>query len=158
MGAINTRARATRQRVGVVKVPSSISAVTAATLPGSLTTTGKPRQVIISTRLAAILDMQKTAQRVVLELDEAAELPGALHPFGNEIGERVQDFKTAWRGTCTRAGISGLNFHDLRREAGSRMQETPVLTRSWYEISWGTSTSIRPTRIWHRRRCDCARR
>jgi len=38
----------------------------------------------------------------------------------------VDSIKTAWRGTCRRAGIVGLNFHDLRREHGSRMLEGGV--------------------------------
>ena len=37
----------------------------------------------------------------------------------------MKGFKTAWRLTCRRAGIEGLHFHDLRREAGSRLLETP---------------------------------
>ena len=43
--------------------------------------------------------------------------------FGNEIGARVGSVKTSWRATCRRAGIDDLNFHDLRREAGSRLLE-----------------------------------
>jgi hypothetical protein len=45
--------------------------------------------------------------------------------FGDECGGQVKDFKTAWRLACKRAGIVGLRFHDLRREAGSRMMEAP---------------------------------
>ena len=51
--------------------------------------------------------------------------PLTAYVFGNECGERVKGFKTAWRLTCRRAGITGLRFHDLRREAGSRMIEAP---------------------------------
>ena len=96
------------------------------TLPASVTKTGVGRQVVIPPRLDAILDMQRTAQRTAREIkDDDEQLPGSLHPFGNEIGERVKGFKTAWRLTCKRAGISGLRFHDLRRESGSRLLETP---------------------------------
>src|SRR5688572_2941854 len=45
---------------------------------------------------------------------------GTKHVFGNAVGEDVDKLKTAWRGLCRRAGIVGLNFHDLRRERGSR--------------------------------------
>lgn len=38
----------------------------------------------------------------------------------------MDNIKTAWRGTCRRAGIEGLNFHDLRRECGSRWLEGGV--------------------------------
>ena len=46
--------------------------------------------------------------------------------FGNEVGERVNSMKRAWKAACRRAGIVGLHFHDLRREAGSRMLEGGV--------------------------------
>lgn len=54
--------------------------------------------------------------------------------FGNEIGERVGSIKKAWGSTCRRAGIEGLHFHDLRREAASRKLE---LDEPWgiHEIS-----------------------
>lgn len=37
----------------------------------------------------------------------------------------MNGFKTAWRLTCQRAGITGLTFRDPRRESGSRLLETP---------------------------------
>ncbi len=94
-------------------------------LPATVTKTGIPRGVVITPRLAAVLDMLKTAQRTARELEPDVDLPGDAHPFGNEIGERVKAFQTASRLTCRRAGIAGLRFHDLRREAGSRLMETP---------------------------------
>src|SRR5258707_939628 len=45
--------------------------------------------------------------------------------FGNEVGERSKSIKTAWENTRKRAGIFGLHFHDLRREACSRLLESP---------------------------------
>ena len=45
--------------------------------------------------------------------------------FGTVVGDRIKNIRTAWRLTCQRAGITGLHFHDLRREAGSRLLETP---------------------------------
>jgi integrase len=94
-------------------------------LPATLTKTGVARQVIITPRLAAMLDMAASAQKLARELAADATLPGTLHPFGNELGEQVKGFKTAWRLTCKRAQITGLHFHDLRRESGSRLLETP---------------------------------
>ena len=43
--------------------------------------------------------------------------------FGNELGERIGWIKTAWNSTVRKTGISGLRFHDLRHEAGSRFLE-----------------------------------
>ena len=44
--------------------------------------------------------------------------------FGSEAGEQVSSVKTAWRGTCRRAGIGDLQIRDLRREFGSRLRES----------------------------------
>ncbi len=38
----------------------------------------------------------------------------------------MKAIKTAWRLTCQRAKITGLHFHDLRREAASRLLEGDV--------------------------------
>ena len=60
--------------------------------------------------------------------------PSTAYVFGNEIGQRVTTIKTAWRLACRRAGIEGLHFHDLRREAGSRWLEGGVglhVVRDW---------------------------
>jgi integrase len=46
-----------------------------------------------------------------------------LYVFGNGLGERIRDIRTAWQNTCERAGIDDLHGHDLRREAGSRKLE-----------------------------------
>jgi integrase len=43
--------------------------------------------------------------------------------FGNAVEECIQSVDTAWTAACRRAEIVGLNFHDLRREAGSRLLE-----------------------------------
>ena len=43
--------------------------------------------------------------------------------FGNELGERIGWIKTAWNSTVRKTWISGLRFHDLRHEAGSRFLE-----------------------------------
>jgi integrase len=94
-------------------------------LPAHIAKTGTARQVVLTSRLAAILDMLQAVQRKARELDDDADLPGTGYPFGNEIGEQVKDIKKAWLLTCRRAKIAGLHFHDLRREAGSRLLEVP---------------------------------
>jgi hypothetical protein len=52
------------------------------------------------------------------------ELPPQAYVFGNDVGERVASVKTAWRAACARAGITGLRFHDLRREFACRLLES----------------------------------
>ena len=46
--------------------------------------------------------------------------------FGNEVGEPVKYWRVnqAWRDTCAAAGITGLHFHDLRRELASTLRES----------------------------------
>ena len=96
-------------------------------LPASKTKTTRDRVVPISTRLKAILEMRRK--------DPAGEdLPPDAYVFGNELGQRTNSIKTAWKLTCRRAGIEGLHFHDLRREAGSRWIDggVPLQTvREW---------------------------
>ena len=48
--------------------------------------------------------------------------------FGNVVGRRIVSVKTAWKTACQHAQpkITGLRFHDLRHEAGSRLLE-----RNW---------------------------
>jgi integrase len=88
-------------------------------LPAQKTKTGKARTIPVSGRLNAILEMRR------LDPDGNPH-PPAAYVFGNEIGQRLLDVKTAWRLTCQRAKIEGLHFHDLRREAGSRWLEGGV--------------------------------
>ena len=88
-------------------------------LPAGKTKARKPRYVPISQRLHAILEMRR------LDPDGEEHRPDA-YVFGNELGEPVKTIKTAWRLTCQRAKITGLHFHDLRREAASRLLEGDV--------------------------------
>lgn len=88
-------------------------------LPASMTKTDRGRSVPISPRLRAILQMRR------LDPEGKAHGPDA-YVFGNQFGEKVSDVKLAWRGACTRAGIEGLTFHDLRREAASRLLQGGV--------------------------------
>jgi integrase len=85
-------------------------------LPASLTKSSAARIVPISPRLLAVLRMRQTDP-------DGKELPPTSHVFGNEIGQPVKSLKTAWKTACRRAGITGLHFHDLRRESASRLLE-----------------------------------
>jgi len=79
----------------------------------------KDRRIPVSSALQAVLDARRH--------DPAGEpLPPAAFVFGDEIGRRRGSIKTAWRLVCRRAGIDGLHFHDLRREAGSRWMDAGV--------------------------------
>jgi integrase len=85
-------------------------------LPGAKTKSGADRAIPISAALRAVLTRRQ-------QDPDGWAFPPAAFVFGNEVGERVASIKTAWRGACERAKIDGLNFHDLRHEAGSRKLE-----------------------------------
>jgi integrase len=117
-------------------------------LPAEKTKTHEDRTVPITARLHAILDMRHTALKALLNEDrtepEEIEVPGTAYVFGNEVGEAQDSIKTAWRLTCQRAGITDLHFHDLRRECGSRLIETPGISlvdvRDWLGHTTVTQT------------------
>jgi integrase len=79
--------------------------------------TAEDRDVPMSQQLRALLDMRKHAP------DGTVHGPDAF-VFGNEVGERVKDLRKAWIACCAAAGIGGLAFHDLRREAASQLRES----------------------------------
>jgi integrase len=102
------------------------------------TKTKRRRQIPISPTLREVLTRRHTAH--------PTDQPWAPehYVFGNEIGERVQDIRTAFNNTVLRAhGVTvvrgrrgrvsaenraklaeiDLHFHDLRHEAGSRKVE-----------------------------------
>jgi len=97
-------------------------------LPAEKTNTHEDRTIPITSRLKAILEMRRTDP-------EGEYLPASAHVFGNDVGEAQDSIKTAWRLTCQRAGITDLHFHDLRRECGARLIETPGISlvdvRDW---------------------------
>ena len=82
-------------------------------LVGSKTKTRRARRVPVSSLLGAVLGARRR--------DPAGDLlPPDAYVFGDAIGRRRGSIKTAWGLALRRAGIVGLHFHDLRREAGSR--------------------------------------
>ena len=86
-------------------------------LPASKTKTHDLRVIPVSSDLRAVLEMRRT--------DPTGQpLPPDAYVFGNGVGERLTNIKTAWRNTCRRAGIEDLHFHDLRREFACRLMES----------------------------------
>jgi integrase len=102
-------------------------------LPAAITKTGVPRHAIISPRLQAVLTMRAAVQRATRELADDADLPGDLHPFGNELGERIKGIRTAWRltylatsSTRLRAAIAARDAARTNLAQPPKPEETPV--------------------------------
>ncbi len=91
-------------------------------LPAGKTKAKKQRRVPISTALRAVLDGRRN--------DPAGEpLLADAYVFGDQLGRRRAAVRMAWVRACKRAKITGLTFHDLRREAGSRWMDAGVPLR-----------------------------
>jgi integrase len=106
-------------------------------LHGDKTKTYESRDVPITARLKAVLQMRRTGP-------DGKELPPTAYVFGNEVGERRRSIRTAWAKTLKRAKITGLRFHDLRREFGSRLLESGAsahVVRDWLGHADITTTS-----------------
>ena len=86
-------------------------------LPAEITKTAESRDVPMSQTLRSLLEMRKHAP-------DGTEHGAHAYVFGNELGERVTDLRDAWERCCSAAKITGLSFHDLRREAASRLRES----------------------------------
>ncbi len=78
--------------------------------------TSAERVVPITTRLAAVLELAQYDPK-------GKTLPAEAFVFGDALGGRIGEIKTAWRNACAAAGLEDLHFHDLRHEAGSRWLE-----------------------------------
>jgi integrase len=87
-------------------------------LPASKTKTGEHRTVPITSRLRQVLEFRRH--------DASGEPFGPdAYVFGDETGAKLNSFRTAWENCRKRAGVTGLHWHDLRRETASRLLETP---------------------------------
>jgi integrase len=83
------------------------------------TKTKRDRRIPMSTVLGVVLKRRR--------LDPAgAVLPPEAYVFGDDVGRRRRSMQTAWEGVLKRANITGLHFHDLRREAGSRWMDAGI--------------------------------
>ncbi len=67
------------------------------------------------------------------------------HPFGNEIGQRIDSPKKMWGTACRKAAIVDLKFHDLRHKAGSRWLEAGMSLHHVKELLGHASISTTDT-------------
>jgi integrase len=88
-------------------------------LPATITKTGEARDIPLTQKLRALLELRQYAP-------DGTELGSGAAVFGNEVGEPVKYWRInqAWHDTCAAAGIQDLHFHDLRRELASTLRES----------------------------------
>ena len=91
-------------------------------LPAPITKTNKTRNV----------PLQPHAIEILRKMPRS--LNGKLFPIG------LKNFERSWNSICKRAGIAGLRFHDLKREAISRLFEKG-LSISEVQLFCGNSLS-----------------
>jgi len=109
-------------------------------LNAAKTKTNEARSVPMTSRLRGVLEMRRTD---IADQD----FPSTAYVFGNRVGEQTSysAFKKGWKRAYTKAGITGLHFHDLRRELASRLLETPGVSlhdvADWVGHSNVTTTS-----------------
>lgn len=88
--------------------------------PGE-TKNGKGRNFPLTPHLHEVLSAQLAKTRA---LEEAT---GQIIPWlFQHNGRRIKDFRTAWEGACTRAGVSGRLVHDFRRTACRNLERAGV--------------------------------
>ena len=110
-------------------------------LPAGKTKAKKPRRVPISSVLRAVLDARR--------FDPSGEpLPPFAYVFGDELGRRRRSIRGAWVALCKRAHLIDLNFHDLRREAGSRGGGARAARAQQPRGGWGNKTPPGPRSFW----------
>ena len=86
-------------------------------LPTEITKTAEARDVPMSQRFKAVLRRRQHAP-------DGSEQPTHAFVFGNEDGGQVRSIREVWTKTCDVGRVSSLHFHDLRREAASRLRES----------------------------------
>ena len=147
-GQILRRTSRTNQRDQLRETPTDTASLVLASWTPSTTRVRCPRKRVRPNR-AIITALRRHRP------DGHAFGPDAC-VFGSEIGERVGSVKTAWRAICRRAEIDDLNFHDLRREAGSRLLEGGM-PEHYVQRFLDHATSPPRHGIWPRRGAGCTK-
>ncbi len=100
------------------------------------------RIVYLTPELYALLTQQ--LERVqALERQMGKIIPYVFpHLSGRHRGERIQDFKKAWKTACKKAGCPGMLRHDFRRTAVRNMERAAVPRSVATKITGHRSESV----------------
>jgi integrase len=100
------------------------------------------RMVYLTPELAVLLAQQR--ERVqALERAMGRIIPYVFpHLKGLHKGERIQDFKKAWKAACTKAGCPGMLRHDFRRTAVRNMVNLGIRERVAMEVTGHKTRSV----------------
>jgi integrase len=73
------------------------------------------------------------------------KFPDCPYVFFGDTGERIVDFRKAWKSACKAAGIDEKTlFHDLRRSAARNMRRAGIAEKTIMEIGgWETNAMFR---------------
>jgi integrase len=109
--------------------------------PGS-TKNDDGRVVYLTPELKSLLAAQLERVRA-LERDMGRILaPLFPHLNGRHKGERIQDFKKAWKAACEKAGCPGMLRHDFRRTAVRNMVNLDVPERVAMKVTGHKTRSV----------------
>jgi integrase len=101
-----------------------------ATLKGMNSKNKEPWVLSLSGRLWEIIQERAKVRRL--------DCPYVFHLDGEKIG----DFRKAWKSACQRAGLSGLLIHDLRRSAARNLSRAGVKEQTAMRITGHKTTAM----------------
>jgi integrase len=107
------------------------------TLPGERSKNGEPRELPLSPELARLIEKRWRARLV-----DGPTGPRISEHVFHRAGQRVRDFRGAWRKATKAIGRPGLRFHGLRRSAITNLMRAGVGEQVAMKISGHKTTSV----------------
>jgi integrase len=99
-------------------------------LPAKHAKTRRPRKLVLTGPLRAIIERRLAARRLDTKL------------LFHRDGQRVYEFRKAWASACRQAGVEGRLFHDLRRTGVRNLRRAGVDRKVAMAISGHRTESV----------------